>query len=225
VTDARGAETGNPVRCWVYAAVIDPARVRGLEAAVRRNPRGDPSRPPVRVGRLPGVSSPRGLLRRCPFSAKLSILEGSVAPYDADGVRSRLEVGLAMERELIDRLRRGGWIVLNPPPAIDCSVYVVELDRSVRSHRDVKRSNPRADPLKACLYVGQTRRSPEERFTEHQAGTGLKKGGRHLRGKCLRLRPDLYAVFNPMPLLESLVMERELAEELRGQGCTVLGGH
>ena len=153
------------------------------------------------------------------------ILPGSAAPYESDGLRSKLEVGLALERELISRLRREGYTVVNRPPKATCSVYVIEVDRSVRNHRDVKRNNPRSDPIKACLYVGQTRRTPEERFSEHHTGEGLKKGGRHLRGKCRKLRPDLYEFFNPMPLLESLVLERELAEDLRREGFTVLGGH
>jgi hypothetical protein len=205
--------------------IIDPARVRDREGILARNPRRDAAKPFIRVARLPGVRASSQIFRRCPFHGKVSLLEGSTASYDSDGIRSRLEVGLAMERELVDRLRRQGWTVVNPPPKADCSVYVIELDRSVRSHRDVKRANPRSDPLKACLYVGQTRRTPLERYAEHHEGTGLKKGGRHLRGKCLWLRPDLYEVFNPMPLLESLVMERELAQELREQGFTVLGGH
>jgi hypothetical protein len=211
--------------CWVYAVVLDPSRMRNREGILARNPHRDPAKPFLRVGRLPGVSTPSRILRRCPFHGKVSLLEGSAVSYDSDEIRSRLEVGLAMERELVDRLRREGWTVVNPPPDASCSVYVIELDCSVRTHRDVRRTNPHGDPLRACLYVGQTRRTPEERYAEHQEGTGLKKGGRHLRGVCLRLRPDLYGVFNPMPLLESLVMERELAQELREQGFTVLGGH
>ena len=198
---------------WVYAVVLDRSRKDGGELPV------------VRVGRLPGVDDPGRLLRKCRFRGKKKLLPDSAVPYGPDGCRSQLEVGLAIERELIGKLRLQGYIVTNRPPKTDCHVYVIELDRSVRTHRDVKRNNPHADQFKACLYVGQTRRSPEERFQEHSTGSGLKKGGRHLLGKCLRLRPDLYEVFNPMPLLESLVLERELAEDLRREGYTVLGGH
>jgi len=204
---------------------MDPSRLRDREGILARNPRRDTAKPFIRVARLPGVWASSQIFRRCPFHGKVALLEGSAVSYGSDGIRSRLEVGLAMERELVDQLRRQGWTVVNPPPKADCSVYVIELDRSVRSHRDVKRANPHSDPLMACLYVGQTRRTPEERYTEHNDGKGLKKGGRHLRGKCLRLRPDLFEVFNPMPLLESLVLERELAQELREKGFTVLGGH
>lgn len=202
-------------RSWVYAVILDrPGRKRN-----------EPSFPVVGAGRVTGVRNSSGILRKCRFKGRKSILPGSASPYDSDGLRSKLEVGLALERELISRLRREGYTVVNRPPKANCSVYVIELDRSVRTHRDVKRNNPRSDPLKACLYVGQTRRTPEERFSEHHTGEGLKKGGRHLRGKCRKLRPDLYEFFNPMPLLESLVLERELAEDLSREGFTVLGGH
>jgi hypothetical protein len=39
------------------------------------------------------------------------------------------------------------------------------------------------------------------------------------------IRKDLYEFYNPMPLLESLILERDLADELRQQGHTILGGH
>ena len=39
------------------------------------------------------------------------------------------------------------------------------------------------------------------------------------------IRKDLYEFYNPMPLLESLILERDLADELRQQRHTILGGH
>ena len=205
---------------WVFAVILDP-----LEGGKKDIAKVSSDLPRVRVGRVSKVKHAKGILRKARIRGKRSILEGSVQRYDAFEGRSKLEVGLALERELIDSLRREGYTVTNPPPKANCYVYVIELDRSVRIHRDVRRANPRLDPLKACLYVGQTRRSPEERFAEHSTGGGLKKGGRHLKGKCRKLRPDLFEVFNPMPLLESLILERELADDLRKEGYTVLGGH
>ncbi len=187
---------------------------------------GEPTgRGRVRVGRMSDVRDTRTILRRCRYRGARKLLREHTRRYEGDGVRSRHEVGLALERELAGRLRREGWTVANPPPAADCHVYVIEVDPAVRTHRAVRRANPGADPSKACLYVGRTSRTPEERFREHHEGGGRKRGGRHLRGRCLRLREDIYAVFNPMPALESYVMERELAEDLRAAGHTVLGGH
>jgi hypothetical protein len=179
----------------------------------------------VRVCRMSGVTSSNQLLRKCRIRKKRSILKGYTSEYDSDGVRSKLEMGLILERALIDRLRDEGYKVANHAPRLDSSVYIIELDPAVRKHRDVIRSNPLAKSSLPCLYVGQTRRTPEERFAEHHTGDGFRKGGRHLRGRCLRLRKDLYEFYNPMPLLESLILERDLAEELRLEGYTVLGGH
>ena len=187
---------------------------------------GDSDRPPVRVCRVSGITDRKQIFRKCRIKKKRSILQEYTVEYEGDGLRSRLEVGLSLERTLILRLRKEGWTVLNPPPKLNSYVYVIELDPSVRKHRDVRRNNPGAKAwLLPCLYVGQTRRSPEERFKEHNTGEGLKKGGRHLKGRCIRLRKDLYEFYNPMPLLESLILERDLAEELRLEGYTILGGH
>jgi len=186
---------------------------------------GNPDKPSFRVCRVSGIKDSKQIFRKCRLKKKRSILQEYTMEYDGDGIRSRLEVGLSLERALILRLRKEGWMVLNPPPKLDSYVYVIELDPTVRKHRDVRRNNPHSKGSLPCLYIGQTRRSPEERFAEHNTGEGLKKGGKHLRGNCIRLRKDLYEFYNPMPLLESLILERDLAEELRNEGYTILGGH
>ena len=71
-------------------------------------------------------------------------------------------------------------------------------------------------------YVGMTGLSPEERFQNHKRGL---KAARVVQLYGLRLMPELYEVFNPMPFEAALEMERELAEDLRAQGYTVTGGH
>ncbi len=82
--------------------------------------------------------------------------------------------------------------------------------------------NPRRDPRKKCVYVGQTSKTPEERFQEHLNGI---RASRYVRGYRVRLLPRLYEELNPMTELESLRMERNLASKLRREGYTVLGGH
>jgi hypothetical protein len=102
------------------------------------------------------------------------------------------------------------------------SVYVVELDPAVAKLRKVRAENPARDPKKPCLYVGMTGLTVEERFANHKAGVKaayvVKRYGR-------RLLPDLFAHLNPMPFDAAAAMERDLAEDLRGQGFTVTGGH
>ena len=211
-------------KSFVFAVVLRDSMAI-TPAILNLNLARDPEKKCVRVGRLSGLKHSGQIFRKCRYRKKLSILRGSTAEYESDGIRSKLEVGLSLERALINRLRGEGWTVVNPPPKLNSSVYIIELDPIVRQHRDVRRNNPRSKASLPCLYVGQTKRTPEERFTEHNTGEGLKKGGRHLKGRCIKLRKDLYEFYNSMPLLESLILERDLADELRQQGHTILGGH
>ncbi len=63
--------------------------------------------------------------------------------------------------------------------------------------------------------------TPEERFHNHKAGV---KAARVVTRYGLRLLPELYKVFNPMPFEAAVEMERDLADDLRRQGYTVFGG-
>lgn len=101
-------------------------------------------------------------------------------------------------------------------------VYVVLLEPAVALDRQVLEANPCRDPSKPCLYVGMTGLEPEERFKNHKNGI---KAARHVRQFGVRLLPELYACFNPMPFDVATQMERELAEDLRREGYTVVGGH
>ena len=63
---------------------------------------------------------------------------------------------------------------------------------------------------------------PEERFSNHKAGI---KAARIVQRYGVRLLPELYEVFNPMPFDVAAQMEKELAEDLRAQGYAVAGGY
>jgi hypothetical protein len=209
---------------YLYVAVLRDC-MKDMNWVLELNPGRDSGKRCLRVGRISRVRNISRIFGMCSFREKMSLLRGYTRKYASDGVRSRLEVGLALERELIHTLRREGWTVANRPPVSKWKVYVIELDPAVRKHRGVLTANPCADPRKSCLYIGQTGREIAERYMEHQSGGGKKRGARFLEGNCVRLREDIYTVFNPMPQLESLVLERELALELREEGYTVLGGH
>jgi hypothetical protein len=101
-------------------------------------------------------------------------------------------------------------------------VYVVLLDPKAAKDRIVLRENPHRDPRKPCVYVGMTGLPPEERFQNHKHGI---KAARVVQQYGLRLLPELYECFNPMPFEAAVEMERDLAEDLRRQGFTVTGGH
>jgi hypothetical protein len=98
-------------------------------------------------------------------------------------------------------------------------VYVVLLDAKAAKVSKVRKANPKRDPAKPCVYVGMTGLKPEERFRNHKRG--IKASGL-VRRYGLRLLPEMYACFNPMPFEAAVQMERELAEDLRSQGFTVV---
>jgi hypothetical protein len=93
-------------------------------------------------------------------------------------------------------------------------VYVIEL---------TDEAGPRLNPRRACVYVGQSVHTPDERFRQHKAGyKASRKVQRHGRW----LRRKLYEQYNPIATREEAEkMERWLAEYLRERGFTVFGGH
>jgi predicted GIY-YIG superfamily endonuclease len=97
-------------------------------------------------------------------------------------------------------------------------VYVVELHRDVLYERRFRDANPRHDGFAPCVYVGMTGLSPERRFANHKAGV---RANRYVQRFGLRLRPDLYAFFNPMPYSAACTLEAELAQEYRERGWAV----
>jgi hypothetical protein len=101
-------------------------------------------------------------------------------------------------------------------------VYVVLLDKAVGKLRKVRLANPDRDPKKPCVYVGMTGLTPEERFANHKAGI---KSSLLAKRYGMRLLPELYAHLNPMPYAAAAQMERDLTEDLRRAGYTVVGGH
>jgi len=101
-------------------------------------------------------------------------------------------------------------------------VYVVLLDCGVLKLRKIRETNPHRDESKPCVYVGMTGLTPKERFVNHKQGL---KAARLVKHYGIRLLPELYEVFNPMPFAAAAQMEKELAADLRAQGYTVAGGH
>ena len=101
-------------------------------------------------------------------------------------------------------------------------VYVVLLAPQAGRSRDLRRTNPLRDPAKPCFYVGMTGLTPYDRFAKHKSGL---KAAAVVKRHGLRLLPELYEFYNPMPFDAAVVMEQELAEDLRRQGYTVAGGH
>ena len=100
-------------------------------------------------------------------------------------------------------------------------VYVIELSRSVTLEPKFKRANPGYAEGKPCVYVGMTGLSPDVRFDKHKAGI---QSNRFVREYGLRLLPELYECYNPMPYRAAAEMEVELGIALREQGYGVWQG-
>ncbi len=101
-------------------------------------------------------------------------------------------------------------------------VYVIELDPKVRAFRKIRQANPRHIPGKPCVYVGQSYYSPDIRFEQHKEGY---KSNRYAKEFGLRLLPELYTKYNPIPTRKDAEeLEAWLARELKRKGYTVWWG-
>lgn len=107
------------------------------------------------------------------------------------------------------------------------SVYVVELSKKVfTENRKFREANPQFNGVLECLYVGQTSKTPKERFSQHKSGFRNKKGYKlssNIVEKYGRyLRPSIYNHINPIETrAEAIRIEEELALELRREGYAV----
>jgi hypothetical protein len=100
-------------------------------------------------------------------------------------------------------------------------VYVILLSKDVLFEPKFQRCNPRDDSAKPCVYVGMTGLNPDDRFDKHKAGI---RSNKFVRLYGLRLVPDLYECYNPMPYEAARDMEVELAIGLRDKGYGVWQG-
>lgn len=98
------------------------------------------------------------------------------------------------------------------------NVYVIELSKDVLYEARFKKCNPDYSGTKPCVYVGMTGLSPDVRFDKHKSGIQSNK---FVQKYGLRLLPELYEFYNPMPYGGALDMEVELAIGLREAGYGV----
>ena len=96
-------------------------------------------------------------------------------------------------------------------------VYVVEL------HAEALPARWRGTRVAGCVYVGQTSKAPDARFAQHMRGGRLANTKVYKYG--LRLRPDLYAAWNPFESRrDAEAAEEALAMELERLGYVVFWG-
>jgi hypothetical protein len=103
-------------------------------------------------------------------------------------------------------------------PAHRYHVYVVELADRIWNEARFRKANPEHRLGMPFVYVGMTGLDPDLRFDKHKAGI---QANRYVLEYGLRLLPQLYAVYNPMPYQAAREMEVELAIGLREAGYGV----
>ena len=97
-------------------------------------------------------------------------------------------------------------------------VYVVELSDRVWNEPAFRKANPDHCLGKPLVYVGMTGLDPDIRFDRHKTGV---QANRFVSQYGLRLLPELFEVYNPMPYEAAREMEVELAIGLREAGYGV----
>lgn len=97
-------------------------------------------------------------------------------------------------------------------------VYVIELSGGVLDEPRFRKANPDYVAGRPCVYVGMTGLNPDLRFDKHKAGI---QSNRFVMEYGLRLLPELYEMYNPMPYDGARDMEVELAVGLREAGYGV----
>ena len=102
-------------------------------------------------------------------------------------------------------------------PVARFHVYVVELDEAARAR--APKSETGTGP---CVYVGETGRTPAERFAVHKAG-GMKAAAIvHRFG--LRLLPELATRGPFLTRAGAARGEKRVGDQLRRRGYVVFGG-
>jgi len=124
-----------------------------------------------------------------------------------------IEGAMARCEHLVEDHRAEGWTIANNDPQKKHWVYVVELIEPAKED-GVRR--------KTAYYVGQTGLTPEERYAQHKAGI---HANREVQLYGAHLRQDLIDNAGPMTHLDSLRLERQLADQLELRGLKVYGGH
>ena len=100
-------------------------------------------------------------------------------------------------------------------------VYVIELHEEVLEIKKFLECNPDYQEGKACFYVGQTGKTPRDRYMEHMKGIKFRYN-RYVYKYGIRLVPELYNALNPLDSREAAEeAEEKLAKDLQRQGHAV----
>ena len=98
-------------------------------------------------------------------------------------------------------------------------VYVIELEPKVADLRKFRSKNPKYIKGNGCVYIGQSSKKPEVRFEQHKEGY---KSNKYAKYYGIKLRPDLYEKYNPIPTRrDAEEIEEMLSGILRKKGYAV----
>jgi hypothetical protein len=100
-------------------------------------------------------------------------------------------------------------------------VFVVLLDEYVGTLPQMRRRNPKRDPLKPFVYVGLTSLPVNRRFDFRRAAPEHEW---RLHKFAVRLMPELYDLLQPMTCKQALQTAKKLADDLRAKGFGVANG-
>ena len=98
--------------------------------------------------------------------------------------------------------------------AMSWAQIMLQNTAQLTSEADQKKfwaKNPKYINGKSCVYVGQSSRKPSLRFAQHKEGY---KSNKYAKVYGLKLRPDLYEQYNPIPTRK----DAEAIEEMLGIG-------
>jgi hypothetical protein len=93
--------------------------------------------------------------------------------------------------------------------------YVVALFLDVLYEPRFRRATPDYITGKPCVYAGMTGLTPDVRFDKHKAGI---QADRFAQEYGLRLMPELYAVYHPMPAGGEMEVKLAIAPPEAGYG-------
>ena len=102
------------------------------------------------------------------------------------------------------------------------SVYVVLLNPEVLNIPQVRRRNPKRNPLKPCVYVGLSGLRVDRCFDFQMVDAIPDTWPSRKYG--IRLMPELYEHLHAMPYEEAVHMAAKLAADLRAEGYPVSNG-
>lgn len=160
---------------------------------------------------------------KCQGGAKIVREYGRRVLLEQGTGHTNLRGALTQVERLVNELRANGNWVLNKPWRKDRSVYVIRLDQSAAVSPPATKKSPKRDPLLPCYYVGETGKTPEERFRDHKRGHKSNKQAREYGiGLAMEVVPAEF--HKKLTRRDALKVEADLAEQLRSEGCTVFGG-